>query len=115
MILDYGIVTSNLLHTSNVIYGLQHGNTGGTKHIFTLLSVLASVVGSQATITATFSIINQLQALNCFPRVKVVHTSERIHGQIYIPDVNWILMALCLAFTIAVKDVANMGNATGNH
>ncbi|KAM0952800.1 putative potassium transporter [Dioscorea sansibarensis] len=86
---------------------------GGTKHIFTVLSVLASVVGSQAAITATFSIINQLQALNCFPRVKVVHTSERIHGQIYIPDINWILMALCLAFTIAVKDVANMGNATG--
>ncbi|KAJ0987265.1 hypothetical protein J5N97_005621 [Dioscorea zingiberensis] len=86
---------------------------GGAQHIFTVLSVLASVVGSQATITATFSIINQLQALSCFPRVKVVHTSERIHGQIYIPDINWILMALCLAFTIAFKDVANMGNATG--
>ncbi|XP_006657695.1 probable potassium transporter 9 [Oryza brachyantha] len=61
-----------------------------------VLAILASVVGSQAIISGTFSIINQSQSLSCFPRVKVVHTSEKIHGQIYIPEINWLLMVLCI-------------------
>ncbi|KAJ8621435.1 hypothetical protein MRB53_029964 [Persea americana] len=85
---------------------------GSLRHAFTVISLLASVVGSQATITGTFSIINQCLALDCFPRVKVVHTSEKIHGRVYIPDVNWILMVLCLTITICFED-KSIGNATG--
>ncbi|KAI9101585.1 hypothetical protein K1719_023829 [Acacia pycnantha] len=81
-------------------------------HIFTILSLFASAVGSQATITATFSIINQCLALNCFPRVKVIHTSKKIFGQIYIPDINWILMILSLTITIGFRDMVKIGNAT---
>nr|XP_034921406.1 probable potassium transporter 13 [Populus alba] len=62
-----------------------------------IIATLATVVGSQAIISAIFSIISQCRALNCFPRVKIVHTSNNIHGQIYIPEVNWVLMILCLA------------------
>ncbi|XP_054789053.1 potassium transporter 2-like isoform X1 [Prosopis cineraria] len=82
------------------------------NHIFTILSLFASAVGSQATITATFSIINQCLALNCFPRVKVIHTSKKIHGQIYIPDINWLLMILSLTVTIGFRDLVKIGNAT---
>nr|DAD32251.1 TPA_asm: hypothetical protein HUJ06_011102 [Nelumbo nucifera] len=82
-------------------------------HVFTVLSLLTSAVGSQATITATFSIINQCLALGCFPRVKVIHTSNRIHGQVYIPDINWVLMFLSLAITIGFQDIRLIGNATG--
>ncbi|GMG99701.1 hypothetical protein Nepgr_001541 [Nepenthes gracilis] len=57
------------------------------------VAILSSVVGSQAIISGTFSIINQSQSLSCFPRVKVVHTSKQIHGQVYISEINWILMA----------------------
>lgn len=78
-----------------------------------MLSLFASAVGSQATITAGFSIINQCQALDCFPRVKVVHTSEQILGQVYVPDVNWLFMALSLAITIGLHDVSLLGKATG--
>lgn len=77
------------------------------------MAILASVVGSQAIISGTFSIINQSQSLGCFPRVKVVHTSEKIHGQIYIPEINWILMILCIAVTIGFRDIKHMGNASG--
>lgn len=77
------------------------------------IAILASVVGSQAIISGTFSIINQSLALRCFPRVKVVHTSDKIHGQIYIPEINWILMILCLAVTIGFRDTKHMGNASG--
>ncbi|XP_019445470.1 PREDICTED: potassium transporter 6-like [Lupinus angustifolius] len=78
-----------------------------------VIAILAAVVGSQAIITGTFSIIKQCSALSCFPRVKVVHTSSKIHGQIYIPEVNWLLMLLCLAVTIGFRDTKRMGNATG--
>ncbi|KGN50726.1 potassium transporter 2 [Cucumis sativus] len=77
------------------------------------IAILASVVGSQAIISGTFSIINQSQSLGCFPRVKVVHTSDKIHGQIYIPEINWILMILCVAVTIGFRDIKHLGNASG--
>jgi len=77
------------------------------------IAILAAVVGSQAIITGTFSIIKQCHALGCFPHVKIVHTSSKIHGQIYIPDINWTLMILCLAVTIGFRDTKRMGNASG--
>ncbi|CAH1434046.1 unnamed protein product [Lactuca virosa] len=78
-----------------------------------LIAILAAVVGSQAIITGTFSIIKQCSSLGCFPRVKIVHTSSKYHGQIYIPEINWILMLLCLAVTIGFRDTKRMGNASG--
>ncbi|KAJ3682897.1 hypothetical protein LUZ60_013124 [Juncus effusus] len=77
------------------------------------VAILASVVGSQAIISGTFSIINQSQALSCFPRVKVVHTSEKVHGQIYIPEINWMLMILCIAVTVGFRDTKHISNASG--
>ncbi|KAB1211679.1 Potassium transporter 8 [Morella rubra] len=77
------------------------------------IAILAAVVGSQAIITGTFSIIKQCSALGCFPKVKIVHTSSKIHGQIYIPEINWTLMLLCLAVTIGFRDTKRMGNAAG--
>ena len=78
-----------------------------------VIAVLAAVVGSQAIITGTFSIIKQCSALGCFPKVKIVHTSSKFHGQIYIPEINWILMVLCLAVTIGFRDTRRLGNASG--
>ncbi|XP_057510149.1 potassium transporter 11 isoform X3 [Actinidia eriantha] len=78
-----------------------------------IVATLAAIVASQATITATFSIIKQALALGCFPRVKVVHTSKKFLGQIYIPDINWILMILCIAVTAGFKNQSQIGNAYG--
>lgn len=78
-----------------------------------VIATLAAIVGSQAVITATFSIVKQCHALGCFPRVKVVHTSKHIYGQIYIPEINWILMILTLAITIGFRDTTLIGNAYG--
>ncbi|KAG2613617.1 hypothetical protein PVAP13_4KG369100 [Panicum virgatum] len=78
-----------------------------------VIATLATVVGSQAIISATFSIISQCRALGCFPRIKVVHTSSQVHGQIYIPEVNWVLMFLCLAVTVGFRDTEMIGNAYG--
>ncbi|KAI6686954.1 hypothetical protein NL676_032867 [Syzygium grande] len=78
-----------------------------------IVATLAAVVGSQAVISATFSIVSQSSALNCFPRVKVIHTSSKIYGQIYIPEVNWMLMFLCLAVTVGLRDTNMIGHAYG--
>nr|AAX13997.1 putative high-affinity potassium transporter protein [Phytolacca acinosa] len=77
------------------------------------IAILAAVVGSQAVITGTFSIIKQCSALECFPRVRIIHTSSKRHGQIYIPEINWTLMLLCLAVTIGFRDTKHLGNASG--
>ncbi|KAH9701792.1 Potassium transporter 1 [Citrus sinensis] len=78
-----------------------------------IVATFAAIVGSQAVISATFSIISQCCALNCFPSVKIIHTSSKICGQIYIPEVNWMLMCLCLAVTIGLRDTNMIGHAYG--
>ncbi|KAJ8545180.1 hypothetical protein K7X08_017763 [Anisodus acutangulus] len=78
-----------------------------------VIATLAAIVASQATISATFSIIKQALAHGCFPRVKVVHTSKKFLGQIYIPDINWILMVLCIAVTAGFRNQSQIGNAYG--
>ncbi|KAK7359609.1 hypothetical protein VNO77_01570 [Canavalia gladiata] len=78
-----------------------------------IVATVAAIVASQATITATFSIIKQALALGCFPRVKVVYTSKKFLGQIYVPDINWILMILCIAVTAGFENQNQIGNAYG--
>lgn len=78
-----------------------------------IIAILQAVVGSQAIITGTFSIIKQCSSMGCFPKVKIIHTSSKVHGQIYIPEINWCLMLLCLAITIGFRDTKRMGNASG--
>ncbi|KAJ1387319.1 Potassium transporter [Sesbania bispinosa] len=78
-----------------------------------VVATAAAIVASQATITATFSIIKQALAHGCFPRVKVVYTSKNFLGQIYIPDINWVLMILCIAVTAGFENQNQIGNAYG--
>ncbi|XP_040986414.1 potassium transporter 3 isoform X2 [Juglans microcarpa x Juglans regia] len=78
-----------------------------------VVAIFAAMVASQAVISGTISIVKQCHALGCFPRVKVVHTRRWIPGQIYIPEINWILMILNLAVTVGFRDVNPIGNAYG--
>jgi KUP system potassium uptake protein len=79
-----------------------------------VIAVLAAIVASQAMISGTFSIIQQSLSLGCFPRVQVVHTSAKYEGQVYIPEINYILMIACIAITIGFKTTTQIGNAYGN-
>ncbi|KAG6552062.1 hypothetical protein Mapa_006368 [Marchantia paleacea] len=73
----------------------------------------AAIIASQAMISATFSIVDQAMTLGCFPRVKVVHTSKRYAGQIYIPELNWLMMVLCIIIAAGFRDTTQIGNAYG--
>ncbi|XP_043722079.1 potassium transporter 5-like isoform X2 [Telopea speciosissima] len=78
-----------------------------------IVAVLAAIIASQSLISASFSIVQQSLALGCFPRVKVVHTSSKYEGQIYVPEINNLLMLACVGVTLGFKNTLQIGNAYG--
>lgn len=102
-----------LQHRDHVFYAFYYSIPDRLYWPMIIVATISAVVASQATITASFSIIKQALALGFFPRVKVVHTSERFQGQIYIPEINWTLMILCIAVIAGFKNQVQIGNAYG--
>ncbi|KAI8560709.1 hypothetical protein RHMOL_Rhmol04G0277700 [Rhododendron molle] len=78
-----------------------------------IIATLAAIVASQSLISATFSVIKQSVVLDYFPRVKVVHTSSSKEGEVYSPEINYILMVLCVAVILIFGDGKDIGNAFG--
>ncbi|KAJ8479196.1 hypothetical protein OPV22_022923 [Ensete ventricosum] len=78
-----------------------------------VIAVLASIIASQAMISATFAIVKQSMALGCFPRVRVVHTSDKHGGQVYIPEINFLLMFACFMVIASFRETSKIGNAYG--
>ncbi|GAB4847536.1 Potassium transporter 5 [Ancistrocladus abbreviatus] len=78
-----------------------------------VVAVGAAVIASQAMISGAFAIISQSLSLGCFPRVKVIHTSAKYEGQVYIPEINYILMIACVLITIGFRTTEKIGNAYG--
>ncbi|KAL0365143.1 UNVERIFIED_CONTAM: Potassium transporter 7 [Sesamum angustifolium] len=80
-----------------------------------LIANVAALIASRAMTTATFSCIKQSTALGCFPRLKIIHTSRKFMGQIYIPAMNWFLLALTLILVCNISSIYEIGNAYGNY
>ncbi|KAL7146194.1 hypothetical protein ABFS83_06G024800 [Erythranthe nasuta] len=78
-----------------------------------VISTLAAVVSSQSMISATFSIVKQSLSLGCFPRVNIIHTSSKHQGQVYSPEINYILMILTLGLVVGFKGGVELANAYG--
>ncbi|XP_052193143.1 potassium transporter 7-like [Diospyros lotus] len=78
-----------------------------------LIGNIAALIASRTMTTATFSCIKQSTALGCFPRLKIVHTSRKFMGQIYIPVMNWFLLVFSLVFVCSISSTNEMGNAYG--
>ena len=78
-----------------------------------ILSTMATVIASQATISGTFSMTKQAIALGFLPRMRVRHTSESEIGQIYIPAVNWLQLAVVLLAVVGFGSSENLAAAYG--
>jgi KUP system potassium uptake protein len=78
-----------------------------------LLSTMAAVIASQATISGTFSMTKQAIALGLLPRMRVLHTSESEIGQIYIPAVNWLQLIVVLLAVIGFGSSDKLAGAYG--
>jgi KUP system potassium uptake protein len=78
-----------------------------------ILSVLATVIASQAVISGAFSLTQMAVQLGFVPRVSIKHTSETAAGQIYIPVVNWALMIAVILLVLFFKSSTNLAAAYG--
>jgi KUP system potassium uptake protein len=79
----------------------------------TIFATCATIIASQAVITGIFSLTHQAIQLGFLPRMRVVHTSARQYGQIYLPQVNWIMMVGTLGLLIGFKTSDHMAAAYG--
>lgn len=78
-----------------------------------ILSTIATVIASQATISGTFSMVNQAISLGFLPRMRVLYTSQREIGQIYVPLVNWIQLGVVVLAVIGFGSSSNLASAYG--
>jgi KUP system potassium uptake protein len=78
-----------------------------------VLSTLAAVIASQATISGTFSMTKQAIALGLLPRMRVLHTSVTEIGQIYIPVVNWLQLIVVLIAVVGFGSSDKLAGAYG--
>jgi KUP system potassium uptake protein len=78
-----------------------------------VLATLATVIASQAIITGSFSMTRQAMQLGWFPGVRVRQTSAEEYGQIYVPFVNWSMMALTVALAAGFGSSDRLAGAYG--
>ncbi|WP_284616096.1 potassium transporter Kup [Aquabacterium humicola] len=77
------------------------------------LATAATVIASQALITAAFSVTKQAIQLGILPRMRILHTSVRDTGQIYVPFVNWGLFVFIVLAVVLFRTSSNLATAYG--
>ncbi len=113
LLLNYfgqGALLLELPNTQNPFFALV---PAGWLYPMVAVATFAAVVASQALISGAFSITRQAVQLGYAPRVTIVHTSGKTEGQIYIPEVNGILMVACLALVLAARESTRLADTYG--
>jgi KUP system potassium uptake protein len=80
---------------------------------FLILTISATIIASQAIITAVFSLFFQASNLGFFPRIRFKHLSKELYGQIYSSFINYTLFVLVVLIVIIFKKTENLGHAYG--
>jgi KUP system potassium uptake protein len=78
-----------------------------------LLATMATIIASQAVISGAFSVTQQAIQLGFMPRLKIMHTSERAAGQIYIPVINWALLTMVILLVLTFGTSSSLAAAYG--
>ncbi|MBL0074682.1 MAG: potassium transporter Kup [Rhodocyclaceae bacterium] len=78
-----------------------------------VLATAATVIASQAVISGAFSLTSQAMQLGYCPRIQVRFTSDKTIGQIYIPNVNWLLLLAVIALVLGFRSSSNLASAYG--
>ena len=77
-----------------------------------VIATLAAVIASQALISGSFTLINEAMRLSFWPKVKIKYPTE-LKGQLYIPSINWLLLAGCIMVVVHFEESSNMEAAYG--
>jgi KUP system potassium uptake protein len=78
-----------------------------------ILATCATIIASQATISAAYSVTQQASRLNFLPRLRVLHTSESAQGQIYVPFVNWLMFLGVISLVLGFQSSSALAGAYG--
>jgi KUP system potassium uptake protein len=78
-----------------------------------ILATAATIIASQAVITGAYSMTRQATQLGLLPRMPIIFTSASSSGQIYMPSVNWLLLAGVIVLVLAFKTSSNLAVAYG--
>jgi KUP system potassium uptake protein len=78
-----------------------------------ILATAATVIASQSVISGAFSLTQQAAQIGYLPRLRIAHTSEERVGQIYVPWINWALMAAVLALVLTFRTSTALAYAYG--
>ncbi|OGT32622.1 MAG: potassium transporter Kup, partial [Gammaproteobacteria bacterium RIFCSPHIGHO2_02_FULL_39_13] len=78
-----------------------------------IIATVATIIASQAVISGTFSLTKQAILLGLYPRLTIIQTSELKKGQIYIPQINWVLAIGTLLFVVTLKTSYALAHAYG--
>ncbi|MEO7128208.1 MAG: KUP/HAK/KT family potassium transporter, partial [Rhodoferax sp.] len=82
-------------------------------HSMVVLATVATVIASQAVISGAYSMTKQAIQLGFLPRMNVVHTSDREIGQVYVPAINWMLLAAVVISVLGFGSSTALGSAYG--
>ncbi len=77
-----------------------------------VIATMAAVIASQALISGSFTLINEAMRLNFWPKVKIKYPTD-LKGQLYIPSINWLLLAGCIGIVLHFKESGHMEAAYG--
>lgn len=77
-----------------------------------IIATSAAIIASQALISGSFTLINEAMRLNLWPKVRVKYPTTQ-KGQLYIPSLNWLLLAGCIAVVLYFRESSNMEAAYG--
>ncbi len=97
----------------NVFFKLVESWGQGGIYLMVGLATFATVVASQALISGAYSLTQQAMQLGYCPRITIVHTSKDQEGQIYCPEINWLLMVACVALVLGFQKSTNLAAAYG--
>jgi len=78
-----------------------------------ILATMATIIASQAVISGAYSVSQQAVQLGFLPRLKILHTSAKAAGQIYVPLVNWGLLVLVVLLVLGFRSSSNLAAAYG--
>jgi KUP system potassium uptake protein len=97
----------------NILFGMVQSQSALLYIPFLILTIMATVIASQALISGVFSIVYQGITTRILPLLKVDYTSSQMKSQIYIGAVNWILLALVIMVMLIFKKSENLAAAYG--
>ena len=76
------------------------------------IATIATIIASQALISGSFTLVNEAIRLNLWPKVRIVYPTD-LKGQLYVPSVNWLLLAGCIGIVLFFEESSNMAAAYG--